>query len=144
MPPWSRELRLIHCFEVTGEIAAAAVHLCRFEPIQIVVDLGHARGELLSSKLQTRQTLRYSTAFPAGKQRNDLLVFTANRAQHRIGLGNEEHQIAFQLIERHLLTGGKFVLRQFVQAHQLHWLFRFRNFHAQQFIKALLAFSERE
>ena len=94
--------------------------------------------------LQTRQALRYSPAFPAGKQRSDLLVFTPNRSQHRIGLGNKEQQIAFQLIERHLFTGGKFVLRKFVQAHQLHRLLGFRNFHAQQFIKTLLAFRERE
>ena len=90
------------------------------------------------------QALRYSPTLPARKQRRDLLIFTANRAQYRIGLGNNEHQIAFQLIERNLFTVGKFVLRQIVQPQQLQRLVRFGDFHAQQFIKALLAFGERE
>ena len=55
--PWRLQLRLIDGFEITSEIAAAAVHLCRFEPVQVIVDLGHPRGELLSSELQTRQAL---------------------------------------------------------------------------------------
>lgn len=33
VPARSRDLRLIHGFKITGEVSAAAVHLCRFEPV---------------------------------------------------------------------------------------------------------------
>ena len=138
------ELRLIDRFEVTGEIAATGAHLCRSRTNHVIIDLGHPGGELLSSDFETRQTLWHSSPFPAGKQRSDLLVFMGDWAQHRIGSWNKDQQIALQLIERHLLTGGRFVFRQFVEAHQLHRLLRFRNFYAQQFIETLLAFRERE
>src|SRR5204862_434536 len=60
-------------------------------PVAVIVDLGHARSELLASKFETGQALLYSAARPAGKLRGGLLVFTPNRAQHRIRLGNNEH-----------------------------------------------------
>jgi hypothetical protein len=59
-------------------------------------------------------------------------------------LGNKEQQIAFQLVERQLLTGGQFVLRELVQPHHLHRLVGLRDLEAQQFIEAPLAFGERE
>src|SRR5438094_8107714 len=65
-PPWRLELRLIHSFEVTREIAAAALHLRRFEPVHVIVNLAHPRGELLTSDVETRQTLWYSPPFSAG------------------------------------------------------------------------------
>lgn len=50
----SLAVRLIHSFEVSREIAAAALHLGCFEPVQVIVDLAHPRSELLTSAVETR------------------------------------------------------------------------------------------
>src|SRR5436309_15172344 len=93
---------------------------------------------------ETQQALRHPPSFSAREERCDLLVFTGDWAHNRISLGNKEEQIALQLLERHLLTGGRFVLREFVEAYCLDRLVRFQDFEAQQFVQTPLTFSEGE
>jgi hypothetical protein len=64
-------------------------------------------------------------------------------AQHRIGLGNKDQQIAFQLIERHLLTAESLCCASSSKRTSFP-ASGFRNFYTQQFIETLLAFRERE
>ena len=71
MPSWSGDLRLIYSFEVTGEIAAAGIHLGRLKPVHVIVDLAHPGGDFLPGQLKAGQPLRYSPALAASKQLND-------------------------------------------------------------------------
>src|SRR5439155_21182313 len=91
-----------------------------------------------------RQTLRHSFPLSTGKQRDDLLVLARDRAQNRIGLGNEGEQNMAQLIERDLLIWRSLALRKFVKAYRLGRLGCFLGFHVQKFIKASLAFGKGE
>ena len=116
---------MVHGFQIISEIPAAALHLSGFEPVHVVVNITHSSGELFAGNLQTRQTLRDSFPLPTGKQRDDLLVFARDRAQNRIGLGNEGEQIMAQLIQRDLLIWRSLALRKFVKAYRLGRLGRF-------------------
>src|SRR5207302_443585 len=100
---WKCELRLVHGLEIISEISAAALQLSGFEPVHVVVNITHSSGELFAGNLQTRQTLRDSSPLSTGKQRDDLLVLARDRAQNRIGLGNEAEQIMAALTQRDLL-----------------------------------------
>src|SRR5205823_8580359 len=112
---WRCELRLIHGFEVIAEITAAFVHLSRFKPVHVVVYVAHLSSELLVSNIQTGQTLRDCSPFPAGKWRGNLLIFTHDRPRNRIGLDNKHEQITAQLTQRHLLAWRNLALRKFVK-----------------------------
>src|SRR5207245_11196349 len=115
-------LRLICRFKIISEITAAVLYLGCFEPVHVIVNIAHSSGKLFASSVQMRQTLRDSSPFPAGKQPDALLVFTRDRAQNRIGLGNKHEQITAQLAQRDLLAWMNLALRKFVKGCRLCWL----------------------
>src|SRR5205814_5338458 len=100
--------------KIITEIPASIFHLSGFEPVHIVVDVGHSSGKLLASSLQTRQTLGDSSVFTAREQSRNLLVFTCDRAQNRIRSGNKQQQVMVQLIQRYLLMCRNFAMRKFL------------------------------
>ena len=135
---------MIDGFEIIGEIAAAVLHLSRFEPVHVIVNVAHPGGKLLVSGLQTRQTLHDASPLTAGKQCGDFAVFTRDWTQNRIRLNNKHEQLMAKIIQRHFFLCRRFALGEFGHTGQLGRPIRFGSFHLQQFTKTPLAFDKRE
>src|SRR4051812_19920772 len=77
--------------EITAKNTALAGELGRFVPVDVIVDVRHARIETLTKSLHFGQALRDAPCFSIGQSLHDIVVLGDDRSNDRVGVCFEHH-----------------------------------------------------
>src|SRR5437660_5646106 len=105
-------LRLVRRLEVIAESSALILHLRSFEPVHVIIDIAHSRGEFLANSVQMRYTLCYSAPLPTYEQRCNLLILARDRTQDWMCRPNKQQQALAHVVDCGFSLCGQFAARK--------------------------------